>query len=355
VTKDPTTSEPTAPAGPPTLAGKAQVHPVATSDGTEVRLTHYPLGTKGPVVLAPGYGNSARAFTIDTVNRNFVQYLGEHEYDVWLLDYRSSPDLPAARTQFTVDDIATRDWPAAIETVRRETGADSVQVLAHCVGGASLFMGLGAGLQGVRSAIFSALAGHPIATPGNRLRSAVRLATLFKAVGINNLTTDYNRRSIADRAVDVTMRTLPFKHPCDHPVCRRIKFVYGDVFDHSHLNGATHDELAGIFGITNLTFFEHISAMIRKGRVADASGRDAYLSNLDRYRMPIAFITGEHNRMFLPRGTELTYDLLVAAHGPDLYSRHVVSGYAHLDCWLGANADRDVFPIALAELERHNP
>ena len=46
----------------------------------------------------------------------------------------------------TVDDIATRDWPAAIDTVRRETGADSVQALAHCVGGLSLFMALGAGL-----------------------------------------------------------------------------------------------------------------------------------------------------------------------------------------------------------------
>ena len=58
--------------------------------------------------------------------------------------------------------------------------------------------------------------------------------------------------------------------------------------------------------------------------------------------------------MFLPRSTETTYDLLTGAHGPDLYSRHLISGYAHLDCWLGENADRDVFPIALAELERHN-
>src|SRR5215218_2274647 len=104
--------------------------------------------------MAPGYGNAASAFAIDTVPKNWVQYLGEHGYDVWLLDYRSSPELPAARTQFTVDDIATRDWPAAISTVRDETGADSVQVLAHCVGGLSAFMALGSGLEGVRSVIF---------------------------------------------------------------------------------------------------------------------------------------------------------------------------------------------------------
>ena len=50
--------------------------------------------------------------------RTSSQYLGEHGYDVWLLDYRASPDLPSSFTQFTVDDIAMRDWPAAIDHVR---------------------------------------------------------------------------------------------------------------------------------------------------------------------------------------------------------------------------------------------
>jgi cholesterol oxidase len=306
------------------------------------------------VVLAPGYGNAARAFSIDTVDRNLVQFLGEHGYDVWLLDYRSSPELPAARTQFTVDDIATRDWPAAIETVRRETGAESVQVLAHCVGGLSAFMALGAGLEGVRSAVFSALAGHPIPTPANRLRSWIRLATLFMAARITNLTTDYDATLRIDRAVDLAMRTLPFENHCDNPVCRRICFVYGDVYEHKNLNAATHEALGGIFGITNLTFFEHISRMIRARRAVTADGKDAYLSQLDRYRFPISFVTGEHNRMFLPESVELTYGLLTKANGPKNYTHHVVPGYAHLDCWLGEHADRDVFPIVLEELEKHN-
>jgi pimeloyl-ACP methyl ester carboxylesterase len=336
----------------PATLPRTEVHPVVTSDGTEIRLTRYP-GTKGPVVLAPGYGNAARAFAIDTVETNFVSYLNENGYDVWLLDYRASPELPSSRTQFTVDDIATRDWPAAVAAIRKESGADSVQALAHCVGGLSLFMAIGAGMEGVRSAVFSALAGHPIPTPANQLRSHARLANAFKAAGILGLNTDYDDRSRIDRAVDVAMRVLPFKHVCDSPVCRRICFVYGDVFDHSHLNDATHDELEGIFGITNITFFEHISRMIRRSRAVDARGRDAYLSNLDRYKIPLAFMTGEHNRMFVPRGLKRTHDMLVSAHGPDLYRRHVIEGYAHLDCWLGEQSDSDVFPIALAELERH--
>jgi cholesterol oxidase len=69
--------------------------------------------------------------------------------------------------------------------------------------------------------------------------------------------------------------------------------------------------------------------------------------------MPISMITGSRNRMFLPQGLAATHDMLRDANGPELYTRHVVEGYAHLDLWLGRDAERDVFPIALAELERH--
>jgi pimeloyl-ACP methyl ester carboxylesterase len=330
-------------------------HPVATSDGTEVRLTRYASGGKGPVVLAPGYGNAARVFALDTVPKSFAAYLAEHDYDVWLFDYRASPDLESSGTQFTVDDIAMRDWPAAIAHVRSETGADSVQSVAHCIGGLTLFMAIGGGLEGVRSATFSALAGHPIPTPANRLRAHVRVPTVLRKLGMGTISTDYRPESREDRALERVMRTLPIRRMHDSPVGRRIYFIYGDVFDHSRIDEKTMAEsVPSFFGNSNMTFFEHMGVMVRKGgRAVDARGRDVYLSNTDRYRMPISLITGEHNRMFLPRGIEATHDMLRAANGPELYTRHLVEGYAHLDLWLGRDAERDVFPIALAELERH--
>ena len=334
---------------------RPETHAVATSDGTEIQLTRYALGSKGPIVLAPGYGNAARAFAVDTVAQNYVQFLGEHGYDVWLLDYRASPDLPSSRTQFTVDDIAMRDWPAAIDAVRKHSGADSVQAMGHCVGGLSLFMAIGGGLEGVRSATFSSLAGHPIATTGNRLRAGAHLATMFKTVGIKGLNTDYDHGYLPDRAVDLAMRALPFRHVYDSHVGRRIYFIYGDVFDFSNINEETMDTaVPSIFGISNITFFEHISRMIRKSRAVDRAGRDAYLANAEHYRIPMSFLTGEHNRMFVPKGLKRTYDHVRAANGPDLYSHHVFDGYAHLDMWLGDNAARDIFPTALAELERQD-
>jgi cholesterol oxidase len=70
--------------------------------------------------------------------------------------------------------------------------------------------------------------------------------------------------------------------------------------------------------------------------------------------MPMSFLTGEHNRMFVPRGLQRSYEHVRAANGPEPYTHHVFTDYAHLDMWLGENAARDIFPTALAELERQD-
>ena len=64
------------------------------------RLTRYRGGSKGPVVLAPGFGMSTEAFVTDTIDTNLTEYLSEHGYDVWLFDLRWSPDLQSPRDPF---------------------------------------------------------------------------------------------------------------------------------------------------------------------------------------------------------------------------------------------------------------
>ena len=149
------------------------------------------------------------------------------------------------------------------------------------------------------------------------------------------------------------MRVLPFKHVYDSATGRRIYFIYGDVFDTTRIDERTMEEsVPSFFGNGNMTFFEHMSLMIRKGRAVDATGADAYLANTDRYKLPITFMTGLHNRMFVPRGLRESYELMSAANGRDGYRHIVMSEYAHLDLWLGENSANDVFPVVLAELER---
>lgn len=50
--------------------------------------------------------------------------------------------------------------------------------------------------------------------------------------------------------------------------------------------------------------------------------------------------------LFLPGGTVRTYELLGARVGTGWYTRHVVPGYAHMDCVIGRDAVRDIYPTA---------
>ena len=80
-----------------------------------LRLTRYQGGAKGPVMLVHGLGVSSLAFSTDLIDTNLTEYLYAHGYDVWLLDFRSSIELPYAETQYTADDIAIYDYPAAVQ------------------------------------------------------------------------------------------------------------------------------------------------------------------------------------------------------------------------------------------------
>ena len=331
-----------------------EVHHVMTADRTIVRLVRYKGGTKGPVVLAPGYGTSTLAFTIDTVDTNLPEFLFGHGYDVWLFDYRASPALPSSGTQFTIDDIATRDYPAAIGKVREITRAPTVQVMAHCIGSMSFLMAMMAGLRGVRSAVCSSLAFYPITLPQAKLKADLDLGAALAAFGLDTLTTDFDPNEWRDKLLDAVTRPAAAKWKCDSAVCRRILLFYGEVYKHEQLNEATHRATHEMFGVANLTAFNHIALMVRKGQIVDHTGKDAYLPHVDRLAIPIRFLHGAENRLFLPEGTSKTLQTLAGANDASLYMRVQIADYAHMDLFIGKNAARDVYPEVLAALERYN-
>jgi cholesterol oxidase len=332
-----------------------EVYDFAASDGVGLRLTRYAGGRKGPVILSPGFGTSGQAFNLDTVDTNLPEYLFAHGYDVWIFDYRASPSLPSSATQFTLDDIAAYDYPAAVKLVREVSQADSVQVMAHCVGSLTFLLAMTRGLEGVRSAVASALTLHPVAPLLNRFKARLRLASVLAATGLSTLTTDVNTDArLVERIYDQLLRFYPSRDRCLNPFCRRVLFLYGEVYDHNKLNPATHAALPEVFGVANLTTFKQISRVLNTGHAVSADGSEIYLPEAARLRIPIAFLHGENNRLFLPAGSEATFRFLCEANGPKYYVRHVIRNYAHMDCFVGKDANRDIFPIVLAELDKHN-
>jgi len=317
-----------------------------------LRLTRYQGGSKGPVVLAGGFGMSSSSFVTTTIAVNLPEYLVERDYDVWLFDYRASIDLPSACGEFTVDDIATRDWPVAVSEVLRVTGAASVQALGHCVGSVSLLMAMLAGMPGVRSAVCAQFTTHLVNSPVNRVKAALHLTEALHAFGTRRLAPN-TRFDVPDVLLDLGLRALPMpsQERCGQAVCRWINAVYGCTHRHAQLNDATHQALNRMFGVGNIKSLEHLALMTRRGLAVDHLGRDVYLPHRERLRLPILLLQGERNYIFSPEGSARTLRWLQNGCDPSLYTRAVLPGYAHLDAVVGRDAARDVYPLILEHLD----
>ncbi len=335
-----------------------EVYPLRAEDGTELRLTRYRGGPKGPVLTLHGVGISSRMFSLDTIETNLVEYLTAQGYDVWGVDWRGSTDLPSSSARFTADDVAANDHPAAVARVRELTGSDSVQVVAHCVGSISFAMAMLSGMQGVRSAVCAQVSTHPVGSTANRVKSGLHAAGALDTLGVDSLTgyVDANA-DWQDRLLDTALRFYPIEREerCKSAACHRLTFIYGMLYEHDQLNPLTHQTLHEQFGVVNMSILDHLALMIRRERILSADGEDRYLTHLDRMAIPIAFIHGEENATFLPRSTELTIEELAAANGAGLYERTVVPNHGHMDCLIGTNAARDVYPTILRHLERTDP
>jgi cholesterol oxidase len=338
----------------PLRVGAPEIHYFKTEDGLQLRLTRYQAGEKGPVMLVHGLGVSSLAFSTDLIDTNLTEYLYAHGYDVWLLDFRSSIELPYATTPYTADDIALYDYPAAVKTILELTGARDIQVVAHCYGAISFTMAMLSGLQGVRSAVCSQVGSHLSTSKVSRVKSGIHLDSALADLGIKSLSlyTD-SHADWLNRMFDRALELYPTQGEeyCDNPVCHRVTFLYAPIFEHDQLNAITHDNLHELFGVASISNFEHLGKMTRAGKIVNAMGEDVYLPHVERMAIPIAFIHGAENELWLPDSTRQTYEWLCQANGKEFYSRYLIPRYGHIDCIFGKNASKDVYPVILKHLE----
>ncbi len=324
-----------------------------------LKLQRFQGGTKGPVLLATGFAMAASQFLVDTIEPNLVEQLVAAGYDVWLFDYRAGIDMPTARSSFTVDDVALVDWPAAVKRVRDVSGADSVQVIAHCVGSMSLQMALLGGMEGVRSAVTSQVTVHPRMHWSMRVKTRLRVPRLLEGMGIRTVEPQTDL-TLGDRMLDVLVRANPLLRGerCNNLVCRWVFFFFGPTHVHDQLDPRTHQRIAELFGVASLDALDHIALCVNEGHAVDHDGDDTYLPHIERFRIPITFLVGERNRIFYPASTESTLEWLRENTPPaqfeELYRELRYPDYAHLDHFIGKDAPTEVFPRLVAELDRFN-
>jgi len=103
-----------------------------------------------------------------------------------------------------------------------------------------------------------------------------------------------------------------------------------------------------------MTTMEQLSMMSHNKKISDSKGKNVYVTEENikkRFNIPVTFIHGDANVVFIPEGTKMTYDLVRSINGPDLYSRYTFPGMGHLDTWLGQGSAKYVFPVVLKHLE----
>jgi pimeloyl-ACP methyl ester carboxylesterase len=340
----------------------ATTQSLVVTDQAPVTLTRVRGGDRGPVLLVHGVAVSSHMFALPTQRPNFVDYLSGQGFDVWLLDWRGSTQHPLR--QFTLDEAARQDMPAAVQKVCEETGADSIQVVAHCAGSVVFFMAMSLGLvPAVRSVVASQVALHFDVPAASRLKARIGLANRMAQLGLTRLSPadddgyPFFQWSFG-KATDAV------HHECSSTFCHRLTFIYGHLYHHARLSQETHDQLPAQFGGCNIMALRHFSQLAASGysRAFDYGSRrneelygspapPSYL-NPAPFARPITFLSGELNKTWLPSSTERTYDWVVAAHGSELYRRRVIPGYGHLDTFLGTDAATDTFPLILEALER---
>ena len=339
--------------------GAPEIHLFNTEDGKTLRLTRYNGGEKGPVIFSHGLGVSSKIFSIDTIDTNLLEFVHAAGFDCWLLDYRASTDLSYCRELWTADDVARFDYQIAVDTVRQITGKNSVQMVAHCFGSTTFFMAMLSGLQGVRSAVSSQIATDVIVPwfP-QRMLAYLRLPSLFSMIGIDNVNAraeSYDR--LWERVMDKLIQVLvPFQweERTRNATSNRITALYGQLYELDQLNAATMQSgLPEMFGAANIDAFKHLARIAREQKIVTSEGEDLYLPNIAQLAIPICFIHGAENACFVPESTELTMERLASANGPDLYERHLIPDYGHIDCIFGKDAVIDVYPHILRHLEKH--
>ena len=332
-----------------------EVHYVQTEDKMRLRLTRYSGGKKGPVLLTHGLGVSSTIFSTDTIETNLIEYLCVNGYDCWLLDYRASIDLPVSNSQFTGDEIARFDYPAAVQRIRELTDSSSIDVIAHCFGSTTFTMAMLNGLTGVRSAVCSQVMAHVESPLLTQIKTGLHIPGLLEDLGVSTLTADANQKqNWWEDAFDKALKLYPGDFRDNNPVSRRISFLYGPLYELDQLNNTTYSALHEMFGVANISSFKHLALMVREGKVVTADGKDAYIPNVKNLAIPITIIHGAENQCYLPKSTELTYNYMRENNKHILYNRHLIPGYGHIDCIFGKNAVHDVYPYILQHLETNS-
>jgi len=336
---------------------QSTVVPFQAGDGRALSLVHVSDGdsSRGPVLLVHGAGVRANIFRAP-VDSTLVDALVDEGYDVWLENWRASIDVEPS--EWTLDQAAVYDHPAAVRKVLDETGADELPAVIHCQGSTSFMMSAVAGLvPEVTTVVANAVTLHPVIRPFSRFKIKAMAPAVARLTPYMDPQWGLDAPDAVSKSLVLFVRL--FHHECNNTVCKLVSFTYGTGFpslwEHYNLNDETHEWLKHEFGKVPFTFFSQMAGCVKEGHLVPVDGMkelpESFVSGPPQTDARFVLLTGRNNRCFLPESQQRTFEFL-NRHRPDYHSLYEFPGYGHLDVFMGHNAARDTFPVIVKELAR---
>ncbi|KAL4963269.1 uncharacterized protein BDV14DRAFT_202097 [Aspergillus stella-maris] len=332
-----------------------------TADGVEVKLTIYAPVTqdnmrqKPPVLLLPGITGTKvehSLYTLPYQKMNMAQYFTSRGHQCYVLTHRWSHQDQVAK-ECTVFDSRFDVAAALAYVAANEPQSPKPYIVAHCQGSVGLAMALLTGtvkptqILGITAnSVFM----NQVFPYWNAIKAwSPALIRLYEFFDGPYFPTSFigKRKDIVQHILDhlVALYPVPRRDRCTSSACHRTSFAFGLLWNHENLDRSIHDNIDRFFNGTYTKSLEHITRMGSKGMCLDNDLNGLLTeTNLERLRgVPIMFISGSDNEVFMPEGTLKDYELLRRRFGEGMYRRFVPEGYGHLDTIVGKSADEDVW------------
>jgi pimeloyl-ACP methyl ester carboxylesterase len=357
-----------------------------------VRLTRYrprhclEPGDAPPVAMIHGYSASGTTFAHHAVRPNLAGHFSGLRRDVWILDLRTSSGMPTARQPWKFEDAALADLPAAFDHIRRATGSERIDVIAHCVGAAMFSMAVlappapGEPFYAEREALPRWIRKAVLSQVGPAIEMTA--ANIFRAYAMSYLRhflpfADYDFRvrqdpGLIDQLIDRLLATQPYpekEFDIENPPLRfwrrtpfagtrhRMDALYGRDFNLAGRDGKVLlddkvlEYIDDLFGPLSLETVSQAIHFARLGVVTNRDGSNEYLLRrnlLTRWIFPTLSVHGRQNGLFdiatLARLEE------VFRHVPRAqFTKRAFDGFGHQDCLIGRRAG-EVFDVMSAFL-----
>ncbi|KAH8908597.1 FAD/NAD(P)-binding domain-containing protein [Coniochaeta sp. PMI_546] len=319
--------------------------------------------------MIPGASVDHQIYALPTIPFNAVNYFTRAGYRVHISVHRIG-QLMVAENMWTTYD-ARLDLKACLEYIRSRHGPAKIYTIAHCMGSVAFSTGL---LDGTIPASWilgitcSQVFMNPIWQTLNMIKvmaGPVPLDRVYRWLAGTWFSCSTSRDdTLVQKAINQLLRLYPDERRelCNNAACHRTSFVFGRCWNHRNLNEATHRQIDRFFGGVNTRLLNLLMRQGFEGHVMrNAPLYDVLTTreNVARLKgVPIMLFVGGDNAVLSPESTSRTYEILCDTFGSEGggegvdYRRKVVPGYGHLDCWMGRNAWKDVYPFVREEVDR---